>query len=138
MTITVEDLDKTVVAQWGTDGSIQAVGKLVGIRHELTAYIEKPDGEIVSWTASLCHVATAEEALQGEGPQFKHDCDLCKFLGRDEWDNTPYDLYFCSKRGPILVARYGNDGPDYVSGLNLKLGPLQAAERRAKKAGYLK
>ena len=61
MTITVEDLDKTVVAKWGTDGSIRAVGKLVGYQDEPTAYIRKPDGELVAWAASLCREATAEE-----------------------------------------------------------------------------
>jgi hypothetical protein len=61
MTITADDLEKTVVAQFGADGSIRAIGKLVGYQDEPTAYIRKPDGELVAWAASLCREATAEE-----------------------------------------------------------------------------
>ena len=65
MTITAEDLDKTVVAQYGSDapnGSIRVVGKLVGYYSEPVAYILLPDGTEVCWAASLCREATAEEA----------------------------------------------------------------------------
>jgi len=61
MTITAEDLEKTVVAQYGGDGSIRAVGKLVGYYSEPVAYILLPDGTEVCWAASLCREATAEE-----------------------------------------------------------------------------
>lgn len=51
-------------------------------------------------------------------PLYTHDCDLCRYLGtveRIQW----YDLYVC-ERSPdagsrSLVARYGDDGPDYTS-----------------------
>ena len=62
MTITADDLDKTVVAQWGSDGGIRAVGKLVGYYSEPVAYIVLPDGTEVAWAANLCREATAEEA----------------------------------------------------------------------------
>ena len=46
-------------------------------------------------------------------PQWTHDCDSCQFLGsRDE-----YDIWFCagSLLGGSVIARYGSDGPDYLS-----------------------
>ena len=57
MTITAEDLDKTVIAVYGPDGSIRAVGKLVAFYDEPVAFILQPDGMEVSWAASLCRVA---------------------------------------------------------------------------------
>lgn len=52
---------------------------------------------------------------------YEHDCDKCIFLG--SWDDadqsviTTYDLYFCPQHNlPTVVARYGNDGPDYHCG----------------------
>ena len=51
-------------------------------------------------------------------PQFKHDCDDCAFLGRSK-DGT-HDLYFhdsdCECKRTI-IARYGNNGPEYKSGM---------------------
>lgn len=48
-------------------------------------------------------------------PRFKHDCDSCKFLGNYE----DYDLYFCEQGGdPTIVARYGNKGEQYQSGMS--------------------
>lgn len=48
-------------------------------------------------------------------PKYQHDCDTCLFLGRFE----NYDLYYHpgSDWNETLVARYGNDPEDYVSGL---------------------
>lgn len=59
-------------------------------------------------------------------PVYEHDCDKCVFIG-----NTPcsskyvpkgilsVDLYVC-KNGPgtTFIARYGNDGGDYMSGFS--------------------
>jgi hypothetical protein len=47
-------------------------------------------------------------------PRFKHDCKQCNFIGRLD----DRDLYTCSQGGHLytLVARYGDDGPDYTSG----------------------
>ena len=46
-------------------------------------------------------------------PKYQHDCQECEFLGH--YNN--HDLYSCSN-GPTLIARYGDDGPDYKSGLS--------------------
>jgi len=51
-------------------------------------------------------------------PQYKHDCDRCIFLGRE----GEYDLYFC-KDEPTIICRYGNDGPEYGSGITFALSP---------------
>lgn len=48
-------------------------------------------------------------------PQFKHDCDQCRFLGTF----NDHDLYFCSKgSGATVIARWSDNGPDYTSGLH--------------------
>jgi hypothetical protein len=44
-------------------------------------------------------------------PLYKHDCDQCHFLGAVD----DHDLYFCNKHME-LIARFGNDPPDYRSG----------------------
>jgi hypothetical protein len=72
-------------------------------------------------------------------PQFKHDCDNCKFLGRYELTEgyKNYDLYFCKNGSHIaLFARYGNEGWQYMT-CNIKRlddywveHPLVEAERR--------
>lgn len=49
-------------------------------------------------------------------PLFRHDCDKCDFLGRYSENNSVYDLYFCSTT-PTVIARYGNDGAEYTSGM---------------------
>ena len=45
-------------------------------------------------------------------PLYQHDCERCRFLG----SYRAHDLYFCKKERPEVLARYGNDGPDYISG----------------------
>jgi hypothetical protein len=76
-----------------------------------------------------------------EKPRFAHDCERCTFLGRfDE-----YDLYFCgstvSVTGTTVIARWGNDGPEYSSGLELaqagKCPELIEAMSRAQDRGLL-
>lgn len=75
----------------------------------------------------------AERETQHEGlPQFKHDSDCCVFLGRWRYTKahedpgwpSDYDLYFCDQ-GDILpvtvLARFGNDGPEYYSSLHIAL-----------------
>ncbi len=42
-------------------------------------------------------------------PRFRHDCDRCQSLGQ----YGPHDLYVC--HGGTLLARYGDDGPEYAS-----------------------
>jgi len=52
-------------------------------------------------------------------PRYLHDCSNCSFLGAYE----NYDLYVCARHGKIdtLIARYGNDGGEYASGLDFAL-----------------
>ena len=69
---------------------------------------------------------------------FQHDCKNCKPLGH----YNEHDLYFCAQGGlvPTVLARYGNEGPEYLSGLTLApaIPELGEAARRAVAAGYLK
>ncbi len=46
--------------------------------------------------------------------QFQHDCEKCIYLG--EWQG--HDLYWCAQGGrPTVIARWGDDGPNYQSGM---------------------
>ncbi len=48
--------------------------------------------------------------------RFKHDCDKCIPLGQQGL----YDLYYHpSFSTQTVIARYGNEGPDYKSGIAL-------------------
>jgi hypothetical protein len=76
-------------------------------------------------------------------PKFKHDCKECQFLGSasDGWNN--YDLYYCNptkrKYAGTLIARFGDDGPDYCSGMEFAVtNPVIAlAAVRAMVLGYM-
>lgn len=47
-------------------------------------------------------------------PKFTHDCTACQFLGHYEG----HDLYACDKKiEKTLIARFGDHGPEYCSGL---------------------
>ena len=73
-----------------------------------------------------------------EKPRYEHDCSSCYFLGQYE----EYDLYYCDQtflNFPTVIARFGDDGPDYTSGLALATQPpLSEAKRRAIQMGLLK
>jgi len=59
-----------------------------------------------------------------------HDCESCEFLGTVNIDGRTFDLYTCAQGGlgRTFIARYGDDGPDYSSGLNFPSVPaLNAA-----------
>ena len=67
----------------------------------------------------------------GADMRYKHDCRACYSLGQYE----EYDLYFCDQISiPTVIARYGDDGPDYVSGLEFAetIDPLGVAYERAR------
>jgi hypothetical protein len=69
-------------------------------------------------------------------PVFKHDCDKCLFLDH----SIGHDLYYCEQYGmETVVARYGNEGPEYTSGLEFvhKIPSLAEARRLAIAAGLL-
>jgi len=71
-----------------------------------------------------------------EQPKFIHDCDNCIFLGIYE----EYDLYYCDNE-PTIIARYGDNGPDYMSGMIFaqpdKSEPLYKAKQLAIEKGLL-
>ncbi len=75
---------------------------------------------------------------ENETPRYLHDCTRCVFLG--QWQE--YDLYYADHGGlpDTVIARYGDDGPEYTSGLSLvPLVPaLAEAKRRAMEKGLLK
>lgn len=51
-------------------------------------------------------------------PRYTHDCSLCTFLGMFR----EYDIYVhdTNEDGyPTIIARYGDEGPDYASGFYL-------------------
>jgi hypothetical protein len=52
-------------------------------------------------------------------PLFKHDCDCCTFLGNNTRNDM--DLYYCPQSGsPTVIARYGDEGHEYMSGIVFK------------------
>ena len=71
--------------------------------------------------------------------RFSHRCSCCTDLG--QW--REYDLYFCEYCCivPSVVARWGDDRADYVSGLDeitQSCTPhLREAKRRAQRLGLI-
>lgn len=62
-------------------------------------------------------------------PQFVHDSTCCAFVGRSA-DGT-HDLYVCSAKTAstkdrTYIARYGNDGPEYTSCIDIILDSYAA------------
>lgn len=71
-------------------------------------------------------------------PRFKHDCESCVPLGEYTDSEGSFDLYYCGQGGwmPTVIARFGDDGPDYLSGLGMTKTPsLVEAQKRAKEKG---
>lgn len=66
---------------------------------------------------------------------FEHDHSCCTFLGTYHF----HDLYYCQQGGhiPTLLARYGNEGAEYKSGMEgARFDPeLGEAKRRAEERG---
>ena len=50
-------------------------------------------------------------------PIYKHDCDVCIYLGSYQL-YLDYDLYLC-QASKTVIARWGYEGPQYDSGLAL-------------------
>ncbi len=65
---------------------------------------------------------------------YAHDCTECIYLGA----YRAHDLYYCVRALPTVIARFGPDGPEYVSGLGLAaLDPILAeAKRRVGELGH--
>ena len=66
--------------------------------------------------------------------QFTHDCDLCKFLGHF----IGHDVYLADhlSTGASLIARFGDEGPDYHS-MPLALFQKQIRENIVWGAGHI-
>jgi len=61
-------------------------------------------------------------------PKFKHNCNRCVYLKTTEHLGETFDLYVCpyeedEKSISTVVARYDNDGPEYISGVLLAKYP---------------
>lgn len=70
-------------------------------------------------------------------PLFTHDCDCCSFLG--SFGN--HDLYYCGRGArETIIARYGNEGFDYTSGIVFASVDRHIGEglKRAKAMGLVK
>lgn len=76
--------------------------------------------------------------MEKQEPRFTHDCDGCKFLG----NYNGQDLYFCGNGRPFptVIARFGNEGSQYQSGLEIAKGfPLMRPDNtvRELRVAYL-
>lgn len=72
------------------------------------------------------------------GPLYVHDCPSCMFLGQFTDDRSEvHDLYSCRDiMGATVIARWGNDGSEYSSGIVFQDHPsLREATRRAVRKG---
>ena len=77
-------------------------------------------------------------------PKFIHDCESCVYLGARSLYGygryTDYDFYYC-QRDKTLLARFGDDGPDYISRdakhLNAAFPELTTAAIMALKQGLI-
>lgn len=100
-------------------------------------YLLQIDNEVIIYTVEGCF--GPEDKVE---PVFEHDCEKCVFLGWF-WGyelDKPFDLYFCEQGGlfgPTVIARYGDDGADYQSGLGTKTKCLQMAEKLARGLGLI-
>lgn len=81
--------------------------------------------------------------MKTEIPLHKHDCNKCIYLGQYvcQYDKT-WDLYVCLENIQTVVARYGNRGGEYLSGMCFAkkdgVPELYEAKLRAIKKGILK
>ena len=64
-------------------------------------------------------------------PIYKHDCDVCIYLGSYQLVGV-YDLYLC-EAGKTVIARWGSEGYQYDSGFALipNYPAITVAARRA-------
>lgn len=88
------------------------------------------------------HLRTTAVPDEEELARFTHDCSTCVYLGRTKADadaSEGHDLYFHKDGHVTVIARFGSEGPDYISGLPLadKMPALAEAKRRAVARGLL-
>ena len=104
----------------------------------------KGDGETVPPAGEVEEEeAQAAEEDTPTAPLYKHDCGGCRYLGKYHTKETWYDLYYCGshekKYSNTVIGRFGDDGPDYCSGMSFaEIGhePYAEARRRAISFGY--
>jgi hypothetical protein len=81
-------------------------------------------------------------------PEFLHDCDTCVYLGKYVTEGEHFDLYYHPERRgsnmATIIARFGNEGAEYLSGLESgrssnipETYPLREAYRRAVARGLI-
>ena len=85
--------------------------------------------------------------------KFIHDCKYCTYLGSTNIKNGDYkgyyDLYYCCEGNmniPTVLARFGDDKWEYLSGLHRGLDemykpeecPLVKAHQIAKERNFIK
>lgn len=79
-----------------------------------------------------------ERGAAGERPLYMHDCRACTYLGRYDSGGDTYDLYYCPQLGlPTVIARYGDEGHEYTSGMTSDHPALAEARQRAEKSGLV-
>lgn len=64
-------------------------------------------------------------------PLYQHDCTMCIYLKSAEVCQKVYDFYYCggsdNHLSATVIARFGNDGPDYFSGVSFStINPMLA------------
>ncbi len=118
---------------------LDEVGRLHAQVGRLVAQLESRLAQEVVAEASAQLVASVAK------PRFKHDCAACTWLEHC----CGYDLYWCTQpalgdgRWPTLVARYGDDGPDYTTWNVAMQGepvnePFISGARTARERGLLR
>lgn len=79
-------------------------------------------------------VKDAQERLKRlKGIRYDHDCEECVFLGQVD----QYDVYFCPNE-PTILSRWGNEGPEYNSGLTSEQPAIVQGRKWAVERGLIK
>ena len=66
------------------------------------------------------HPKIAEQFHKVIAPRYTHDCEGCLYIGHF----GRYDCYFCPQGDATIIARYGNEAPEYASGIEFAKRPL--------------
>lgn len=79
-----------------------------------------PDASInntdVEWFEDLPAKPSVVPAAAGSHPMYEHDCTSCEYLGTYS-EGGDYDLYVHVDGHPTVIARFGDEGSEYLSGL---------------------
>ena len=72
-------------------------------------------------------------------PKYQYDCDACKYLGTGTcklFGDGELDFYICKgSLGRSVIARFGSDGPEYISGPLFCCAELTPLDKMALFAG---